>query len=133
MALELDRTTRDYLYGRLLAIADHMEGRALHVAGESRETSAARLMHRFADHPYSTWRTIELSLTPYKTRLRSKRPSFLNEMEKQLDDVKSKFQTQEFLDDRRLSGEFLLSYHCQRKALWNRPEAEKGDGNGDNV
>jgi CRISPR-associated protein Csd1 len=132
MTLERDRTTRDYLYGCLLAIADHIEGRALYLAKEKRETSAARLMQRFADHPFSTWRTIELSLSPYKTRLRSKRPLFLNDMEKQLDEVNGKFQSQDFLDDRRLSGEFLLGYHCQRQALWNKPETEAGQENGNN-
>lgn len=124
MALEQNRTTRDYLYGRLLAVAEQIEGRALHLAGEKRDTSAAKLMQRFADHPYSTWRTIELSLGPYKTRLRAKRPAFLNEREKQIDEVICKFQTQDFLDDRRLTGEFLLGYHCQRQALWAKPEAE---------
>jgi len=123
MALERDRTARDYLYGRLLAVADHIEGRALHIAGEKRETSAARLMQRFADHPYSTWRNIELSLVPYKNRLRTKRPSFLNEMEQQLDEINGKFQSQDFVNDRRLSGEFLLGYHCQRQALWNKTDA----------
>lgn len=124
MALELDRTTRDYLYGRLLAVAEQIEGRALHLAGEKRDTSAAKLMQRFADHPCSTWRTIELSLGPYKTRLRAKRPAFLYEREKQIDEVIDKFQAQDFLDDRRLTGEFLLGYHCQRQALWTKPETE---------
>ena len=132
MALEPNRTTRDYLYGCLLAIAEHVESRALHLAGEKRDTNAAKLMQRFSDRPYSTWRTIELSLIPYKTRLRAKRSSFLNEMEKQLDAVSSKFQAQDFLDDRRLSGEFLLGYHCQRQALWTKPETEKDEDNGDN-
>ena len=132
MALEPNRTTRDYLYGCLLAIAEHVESRALHLAGEKRDTNAAKLMQRFGDRPYSTWRTIELSLIPYKTRLRAKRSSFLNEMEKQLDAVSSKFQAQDFLDDRRLSGEFLLGYHCQRQALWTKPETEKDEDNGDN-
>jgi CRISPR-associated protein Csd1 len=122
MALEPNRTTRDYLYGRLLAIAEHIEGRALHVAGEKRETNAGKLMQRFADRPYSTWRTIELSLGPYKTRLRAKRPSFLNEMGRQLDEVIGAFQEQDFTDERRLTGEFLLGYHCQRQALWAKPE-----------
>lgn len=132
MALEPNRNTRDYLYGCLLAIAEHIEGRALYLAGEKRDTSAAKLMQRFADRPCSTWRTIELSLAPYKTRLRAKRPSFLSEMEKQLDEVNCKFQAQDFLDDRRLSGEFLLGYHCQRQALWTKPETEKDEENGDN-
>jgi CRISPR-associated protein Csd1 len=117
MALESDRTTRDYLYGRLLAVAEHIEGRALFVAGEKRDTTAARLMPRFADRPYSTWKTIELSLTPYKTRLRSQRPGFLYQMEKLLDEVMSTFSTEDFAQDASLSGEFLLGYHCQRQML----------------
>jgi len=132
MALEPNRTTRDYLYGRLLAIAEHIEGRALFLAGEKRDTSAAKLMQRFADHPHSTWKTIELSLSPYKTRLRAKRSSFLNEMEKQLDEIIGKFQAQEFLDDKRLTGEFLLGYHCQRQALWTKQESETNEENAEN-
>jgi CRISPR-associated protein Csd1 len=53
-------------------------------------------------------------------------------MEKQLDAVSGKFQAQDFLDDRRLSGEFLLGYHCQRQALWTKPETETDEGNADN-
>ncbi len=124
MALEKDRTTRDYLYGRLLAIAEHIEGRALHLAGEKRETNASRLMQRFSDRPYSTWKTVELAFTPYKARLSMKRPSFLNAMKKWLDEINDKFQVNDFLDDRRLSGEFLLGYHCQRKALWENQGTE---------
>ena len=122
MALESNRTSRDYLYGRLLAIAESIEGRALYLAGETRETNAAKLMQRFADRPYSTWKTIELSLSPAKTRLRAKRPGFLYEMEKELDDVSCLFEEGDFMDERQLSGEFLLGYHCQRQAL--RPKTE---------
>jgi CRISPR-associated protein Csd1 len=46
MALEPDRVSRDYLYGRLLAIADNIENYALSLAGEKRDTTAARLMQR---------------------------------------------------------------------------------------
>ena len=131
MSLEPDRTTRDYLYGRLLAIAEHIEERALYIAGERRDTSAAKLMQRFADRPYSTWRTIELSLSPYKTRLQDRRPGFLKEMKEQLDKIIGSFQRTDFVDERRLTGEFLLGYHCQRQALWTKPdvEADEEDNN----
>ena len=119
MSLEEDRNSRDYLFGRLLAIADHLEGRALYVAGENRDTNASKLMQRFADRPSSTWRTIELALTPYKSRLRAKRPSLLIRLDKLVDEIFGKFQTGKFTDDGKLSGEFLLGYHCQRAALWS--------------
>jgi CRISPR-associated protein Csd1 len=126
MSLEEDRNTRDYLYGRLLAVAEHLESRALFVAGEKRETMAARLMQRFADRPFSTWKTIELSLSPYKSRLRASRSGFLWGMEQLLDSLIGSFQTtndrESFTNDRSLSGEFLLGYHCQRRTLNEKPE-----------
>ncbi|MFA6921040.1 MAG: type I-C CRISPR-associated protein Cas8c/Csd1 [Gallionella sp.] len=124
MTLETERTSRDYLYGRLLSIAENIEGRALYVGGEKRDTTAAKLMQRFADRPNSTWRTIELALAPYKSRLRAKRPAFMHGMETLLDEVVTKFEGDEFLSDRKLSGEFLLGYHCQRQAL-NPPKTDK--------
>ncbi len=132
MALEQDRTTRDYLFGRLLAVAENIEGRALYLADEKRDTNAAKLMQRFADHPYSTWRTIELSLAPYKTRLRSKRPAFLAEMEKLIDGIVCVFSGQDFMSEARLSGEFLLGYHCQRQALWPKSGSDKAEESTEN-
>ncbi|MGS0755351.1 type I-C CRISPR-associated protein Cas8c/Csd1 [Roseateles sp. GG27B] len=125
MALEQERTSRDYLFGRLLAIAEHIEGRALFIAGEKRDTTAARLMQRFADRPASTWKTIELSLQPYMTRLRNNRSGFMHAMGKQLDDVIAAFRPDDFTRDNALSGEFLLGYHCQRQAL--RPPENAND------
>lgn len=120
MALEQDRTSRDYLYGRLLAVADNIEGYALTAAEKNRDTMAARLMQRFADRPYSTWRNIELALTPYRSRLRSseKGVGFLWKREKLLDEIQCIFRPDDFTNDRALSGEFLLGYHCQRQALF---------------
>ena len=123
MSLETDRHSRDYLYGRLLAIAEHIEGRALYVAGEKRDTTAAKLMQRFADRPASTWRIIEPSLKPYISRLRTKRPPFMYQMDKLLDEIICSFVGNDFVDDSKLSCEFLLGYHCQRQVL-NPPKTD---------
>lgn len=120
MGLEEERRTRDYLYGRLLAVAEKMELMALFLADESRETTASRLMQRFADRPYSTWRTIETSLAPYKSRLNAKAPGLLKNYMELLDQICCKFNADDFANDSRLSGEFLLGYHCQRKWLNER-------------
>lgn len=141
MSLDESRTSRDYLYGRLLALADSIEGLALNVAKVQRDTTAARLMQRFADHPYSTWRTIELQLTPYIAQLRSSRAAALQRRQSLIDAVFTLFETSggqsAFLDNRPLSGEFLLGFHSQREAVKPRksnsndaePEAtpEEGD------
>ena len=130
MSLDESRTSRDYLYGRLLALADSIESLALNVARVQRDTTAARLMQRFADHPYSTWRTIELQLTPYIAQLRSSRSAALQRRQNLIDAVYTLFETSDgvstFLDIRPLSGEFLLGFHSQREALKPR----KNDPNG---
>lgn len=123
MALDENRRSRDYLYGRLLALADSLEEWALNEAGENRQTNAARLMQRFAERPYSTWRTIELALGPYKARLGAKGRRRAN----QITEVMNMFVPDEFTDDRKLSGEFLLAYHSQRQALWDRRHEQSAD------
>jgi CRISPR-associated protein Csd1 len=123
MSLEKERNTRDYLYGRLLAVADVLEGRALWKAGESRPTTAARLMQRFADHPCSTWKTIELSLAPYKARLGVQADWFI----KTIDEITNMFVAADFCNDKALGGEFLLGYHCQRAELYKSKEAKDKD------
>lgn len=125
MSLETDNRSRDYLYGRLLAIADAIESSALRLAEEKRSTSASRLMQRFADRPFSTWRTIKVGLSPYMQRLQNSRyAGFLFVLEKELDSVSSLFDTQDFTNDKALTGEFLLGFHCQRQALRNKPEID---------
>ncbi len=126
MSLEEDRITRDYLFGRLLAIADYTERQALRAAGETRDTNAAKLMYRFAHHPCSAWRNIELALAPYKSRLRADRPGQMVNLDKLLDEVIAMFQPNDFTNDSSLSGEFLLGFHCQRGALWNHQRADTG-------
>ena len=125
MALEEDRNSRDYLFGRLLAIAEKIEGHALYLAKETRSTTAERLMQRFSDHPSATWRTIELALRPYMQRLQGSRPAALYVWKGLLDDVISRFQGDDFTRPGRLDAEFLLGYHCQRAAL--RWEDSKGE------
>ena len=124
MALEEERTSRDYLFGRLLAVADGLEGFALSQSEKRRPTNAARMMQRFSEHPCSTWRTIELALNPYKVRLGSKGTKY----EKAIDNIMNSFIADDFSNDKKLSGEFLLGYHTQRSILMNSSNQNKGEG-----
>lgn len=125
MEYETDRNTRDYLYGSLLAIAEHIEERALHLAKEKRDTHAAKLMQRFAERPFSTWRTIELQLTPSISRLRNNRPTVHQRLKSLLDETYSRFEKGEDVQDHPLSGEFLIGYHTLRKKLWEDAKKKK--------
>ena len=114
MSLEQERTSRDYLYGRLLALAEKIERRALDNANESRITNAERLMLRFSSKPFSTWKIIEESLNPYRSRLRASQDAgLLRYFENEINRVCELFSANDFIDDKPLSGEYLLGYHCQ--------------------
>lgn len=116
VALDENRKTRDYLFGRLLALADSIEEWALSETGEQRPTNAVRLMQRFSERPFTTWSVIELGLAPYKARLGSKAKRRID----MIAQVMELFDPDEFTSDERLSGEFLLGYHCQKRALWTK-------------
>ncbi len=122
MALETDRSSRDYLYGRLLALAERLEEVALYLTNEKRATNAERLMQRFSDNPYATWLIIAKALKPYEMRLRNQRAGFLHNIKSEMDAVMAAFKVDEFTSPTKLSGEFLLGYHCQRKAMKDKTD-----------
>lgn len=124
MALDRERDTRDYLYGRLLAYADNLEGWALSEAGEKRATNAARSMNRFAQRPFSTWRNLELKLEPYKNRLNPGQNHWLNQT---ILEVMGLFDPEDYTSDRPLSGEFLLGFHCQMAEFGKRKSRDADD------
>lgn len=133
MELEHERTSRDYLYGRLLAVADSIESYALRLTdeGKKRDTTAARLMQRFATRPFSTWINIELALTPYMARLKAgsdKSAGFLFKRKKLLDEVTTLLNTiPERTSDAPLTGEFLLGFHAQRQCFWSKGDAPESE------
>ncbi|OBX79519.1 type I-C CRISPR-associated protein Cas8c/Csd1 [Moraxella atlantae] len=127
VGLQENYTSRDYLYGRLLAIAEDIESLALYVAGENRVTTAQRYMQQFANRPFSTWRNIELALDPYMKRLKNNRPDYLFNKQNLLNDVMSKFDINDFNSNTPLSGEFLLGYHCQKMAFYLAKQTKKTD------
>ena len=117
MSLDTQNRSRDYLYGRLLAVAENSESYALYLAGEKRATTAERYMQRFAEHPFATWRNIELALKPYQERLRN---NGKDTGAQAIGEIMELFTTDDFTCDDKLSGEFLLGYHCQKMEIARR-------------
>ncbi|MCR5621139.1 MAG: type I-C CRISPR-associated protein Cas8c/Csd1 [Treponema sp.] len=113
LALEENRTSRDYLYGRLLAVAHQEENAALRKMGESRDTNAIRYMQQFAMKPASTWKILyEKKLPAYKRHLD---PGLKNWFEQKIQDITALFTTDDYISNKPLSGEYLLGYQCQLK------------------
>jgi CRISPR-associated protein Csd1 len=124
MALDRNRTTRDYLYGRLLAVAEYAERSALDKAGEKRPTNAERLMQRFADNPCATWLALEKQLSPYMQRLQGYEPSPYKRIKRELQEIiENCDDIDDFTSSKCLDGEFLLGYHCQLADFYKKREA----------
>jgi len=131
MALDETRRTRDYLYGRLLAIADVIEERALYKAEQNRPTNAIRYMQQFSQRPFRTWKQIHDLLMPYLMRLGSRASYYKN----LIAEVESMFTPEDFVSTRSLSGEYLLGFYCQRQKLLEKQKqaADREDNDNDNA
>ncbi|TDF99442.1 type I-C CRISPR-associated protein Cas8c/Csd1 [Paenibacillus piri] len=116
VALDTDNNDRDYLFGRLLAVADVLERRAL--GDETRATNAIRYMNAFSRHPERTWRTIQACLQPYQARLGTKATYW----SKIIDEVASRIPADQF-NNKPLSGLYLLGFYSQRHELYQKKES----------
>ena len=126
MSLDTENCSRDYLYGRLLAQAENLEWYALYLQNgkktPTRATNAERYFQQFAQRPYSTWLNIEsVKLVPYKNYLTSLGKDFYKQS---IGEIMDLFLNNDFTCDDKLSGEFLLGYHCQKMEI-DRQIAER--------
>lgn len=131
MSLDETRTSRDYLYGRLLAIADVLEERVLSEAEKNRPTNATRYMQQFSQRPFTTWKQIHELLTPYFMRLGEKAGYYKS----LIGQVESLFAPDDFISNKPLTGEYLLGYYCQRQKMWekkDKPASEENDNTNSN-
>lgn len=131
MSLDETRKTRDYLFGRLLAIADVLEERTLSEAEKKRPTNATRYMQQFSQRPFSTWKQIYELLTPYFMR-QGDNASFYKW---RLAQVKDLFTPEDFTSNKPLTGEYLLGYYCQRQKMWEKKDkgaTEENDNSNSN-
>lgn len=123
MSLDVTCAKRDYLYGRLLALADRIEYRT-YDKGDSRQTNAKRYMCAFSQHPFRTWKVIEEKLEPYLVRLSvPERISYQNLM----NEICNLFSVEDYENDAPLSGLYLLGFHNQAFALKDKKKEEAKD------
>lgn len=109
LSIELNRTDRDYLYGRLLGAADKLEEYALYIQENDRKVTAAiRHMQAFVQRPFRTWQTIHGCLNPYIQKVKGSYA--FNEIQF----VTQRFENGEFENDKPLSGLYLLGYYHER-------------------
>lgn len=124
VALDENCRDRNYLYGRLLAVADRIEYQTFSIDQDSdRTTNAKRYMSTFSQRPFETWRVIEENLQPYLNKLPAKKRRFYGDM---LDNICQMFDIEDFQKNTKLDGLYLLGFHSQSFALkYNQKENEK--------
>lgn len=117
VALQEENDSRDYLFGRLLGIAETMEKRALKDRGENRSTNATRYFNAFTQHPARTWMVIRKQLTPYFERS-GHSTGYYGMLIQQIED---KLRVDQMTDDP-LGPVFLLGYSSQIQDLYTKKE-----------
>lgn len=117
MTLEYENKDRSYLYGRLLAVADEVENYAIYIkdAGK-RTTNAKRYMSSFSRSPYKIWGIIHNAILPYLDTVGVK-TNYYNEL---LEEISSKFNEDDFSNNKALEENYLLSYYSQKYEIRQR-------------
>ncbi|WP_125717353.1 type I-C CRISPR-associated protein Cas8c/Csd1 [Pseudoalteromonas rubra] len=114
MGLQEDYRSRDYLFGRLLAVAHEIERYALYLSRAERMTTAERYMNRFTNRPNVTWLNISNALQPYQQRIFAGRGgAFESAYRRKLSEIINMFDIDDFNSDKPLEPEFLLGFHSQ--------------------
>lgn len=122
VALQEENNERDYLFGRLLGIAEVMEQRILKERQDNRATNATRYFNAFSQHPARTWLVIRKQLTPYFERS----GHLTGYYAMLLQQVEDKF-TSDQMTNEPLNPLFLLGYSSQIQHLYTKKEEAKND------
>ena len=126
LGLDKKRNDRDYLYGRLLAVADRLEEFAHYKADKSnmRATNAVRLMAAFQVRPYHTWGVLHQQLIPYKNQLNG-----AGYYQSIFDEILLMFKDGDFESNAQLSPLYLLGYSAQRRAFFKEEDKNQNQEN----
>ncbi|MDL3985903.1 type I-C CRISPR-associated protein Cas8c/Csd1 [Shewanella xiamenensis] len=113
MALQQDNASRDYLFGRLLAVANKVEKVVLSSSETNRLTTAERFMAQFVNRPSSTWLNISNALVPYQQRLFNNYQGYDKATKSLISQITDMFEPADFTSNKKLTPEFLLGFHNQ--------------------
>lgn len=120
--LDKGNQTRDYLYGRLLALADFAEYKAKEKDRQNKlPTNAIRLAQRFAQRPKETWLHLHAKLIPYLAALGCDNDADF--FMRTIADIESLFERKDRESTAALNEDFLLGYLAQRQEFYTANNA----------
>lgn len=117
-----DNDSRDYLFGRLLGVAEVMERNILKDRNEQRATNATRYFNAYSQHPARTWQVIRKQLTPYFERLGYNASWYA----KLLQEIEARMSVEQMTDDP-LGPVFILGYSSQIQHMYTKREDKEND------
>lgn len=126
--LQVNARTPDYLYGRLLAVADFIEEQAM-AQGRDYPTNAIRFMQQYVQRPFETWQRIHEKLIPYFKKLGATGLQY----QQILSEIEQLFSEEERYERRELSMVFLQGFSSQRQMLFKKRERAVKSANEKNM
>ncbi len=130
LALDTSNNTRSYLFGRLLAIAEHVE-RSTYSREESREPNAIRMQTVFSNRPLYAWRILEEKLNPYFMHLPPGLRAYYKNLTGEI--VDRIIDTKDSNLNKKLADTYLLGYYHQRSYMTRKKDASKEENEHESV
>lgn len=123
MAIDKQCKNRDYLFGRLLAVAEVAE-KSTYEKDDKRTTNAHRYFEEFSNHPHKTWGWIHKRLVPYLNKMERWQREYYEGM---IEEVTNLFDPADYSNDKKLGSDYLLGYYCQINEIYQKKETKNKD------
>ncbi|MEG2286464.1 MAG: type I-C CRISPR-associated protein Cas8c/Csd1 [Ruthenibacterium sp.] len=119
LALDTENTNRSYLFGRLLAVAEHAE-RSTYDKSEGREPNAIRMQAVFTQRPLYAWGIISRQLLPYFAQMQPGLRAYFKNIIGEITEMMPP--TDDPMLGKKLDDTYLFGYYHQRSALTRKKE-----------
>ena len=124
MALDKENQDRSYLFGRVLAYYNYIEGYMINEGDSSRLTNALRLKPYFSRHPKTTLGILDQKLSPYLRRLYSREDKLAGYYKGKMGELNGLLSTLDGdhcrnMTDDPLDETYLLGYASQMNEFYN--------------
>lgn len=126
--LDKENNDRSYLYGRLLAVYEKLEGDVLNISsnkgdGGNRSTNAERLWTVYTKTPARTLMILEDKTRPYKERLQKSNPGSHIFYERLIGVIVNKLSGCLYFNENKnnpLNEDFIFGYYAQRQDFYKK-------------
>lgn len=130
MGLDRNNHNRDYLYGRLMAVAHKLEYDTFTEEERGkRETNSDKYRYMVVKKPKYYWKIVEQRIQPYKKKLDF---GLQIKYDKEFQEIYNSFDYDDFSNAKGLNERFLLGYNCELSFLWKGSNTENSADKGEN-